>query len=249
MVELNKIQKIQVLRKYEVVANELRQLMLDGVFEVGSSLPSEQELSRQLGVGRSTVREALKLLEAWGLIGGNGPGSQSEIRGVPLQGFTNSLETMMEFAEISILEATEIRLVLEPYAAYCAAQNITRQKIEWLESCLRYEGELISNSEGYSERNFNIHLTIAKASGNRLLALLIEALKNVIIQVDKELIVTEELREKMHSQHIRIAKSISQGKSEEAKQLAHEHIANAIEMLGDRAATTFIRTSTAHLIK
>jgi len=244
MAELKKIKRIYVPRKYEIVADELRQLMLEGVFEVGSLLPNEQELSKQLGVGRSTVREALKLLEAWGLIKGNGPRGQSEIRGVPLEGFTNSLEMIMEFAEISILEATEIRLVLEPYAAYCAAHNITKQKMEWIESCLKSEEELMSDSEGHSKRNFNLHLAIAKASGNKLLAFLIEALKNVIIQVDKELIVTEERREKMHSQHIQIVKSISQGKGEEAKQLVYEHISFAIEMLRERAATTFIRTST-----
>ena len=249
MIKLDKIKKIQVLRKYEIVANELRQLMLDGVFEVGSLLPNEQELSKQLGIGRSTVREALKLLEAWGLIRGDGPRGQNEICGVPLQGFANSLQMIMDFAEISIVEVIEIRLVLEPFAAYCAAQNITKEKVEWLESCLKTEEDMASDPEGHSERNFNLHLTIAKASGNKLLAFLIEALKNVLIQQDKEVIVTDELRAKVHSEHIKIVKSICQGRGEEARQLVHDHLSFAFERLREKTSTAFIQTSSPHLTK
>ena len=65
---MKEFQKLEPVRVFEQVVQQIRELIVSGELQVGDKLPPEQELERQLSVSRSSIREALRVLEAEGLV-------------------------------------------------------------------------------------------------------------------------------------------------------------------------------------
>jgi GntR family transcriptional repressor for pyruvate dehydrogenase complex len=121
------------------IIESLRQDIVTRRLPHGERLPSEKELSDQFGVSQSTVREAIRALEAVGLIDvlhGNG----SFVRSQGDFALASALQTLLQLESVGIMEVLEVRQILGRYSIEAAASNATAQDIEAIASaCVRFD--------------------------------------------------------------------------------------------------------------
>jgi len=168
---------MQPIQRTSVTAQAIEQIkksLLSGEYQPGDKLSTETELSAALGVGRSTVREAIRTLEAMGYVELR-PGRGAFVRitreedaeaqaSVARAWFTESEETLLEFAQL--------RRLLEPEAAALAALHACAQgKAELTAALDAFCDAVQKGSDGatLSAADRLFHTTLIRESGNRLL--------------------------------------------------------------------------------
>jgi GntR family transcriptional regulator, transcriptional repressor for pyruvate dehydrogenase complex len=155
-----------------LVEQTLRWNIGTGIWEPGTSIPSERELAGELGVGRATLRSAIEVLRAEGLLvtsigrgGGTRIADHSPVAGPPLDG----AETRRK-----ILDYFEIRGAVEPEAAALAAERGTTRDFDRLREILL---ETATSVRSYRALDSRFHIGIAEASGNPLMLRVIAELR------------------------------------------------------------------------
>jgi len=164
------LERVEAQPTYQLVASSIEKRILGGVFKTGQQLPSELQLAKQLGVNRSTVREAIRVLEQSGLVFRKS--ARRLVISVPQEkDLAHQMTRAMILHEITFLELWEIMLPLEVRAAELAAERASAEEIALLETnltatsrCLEHEAELVA-------LDIEFHYIIAKASRNRALLL------------------------------------------------------------------------------
>ncbi|MBE7195935.1 MAG: FadR family transcriptional regulator, partial [Gordonia polyisoprenivorans] len=155
----------------ERVAREIvRDVAAAGV-TVGVKLPSEPEMCDRYGVGRGSLREALRILEVQGLISIKaGPGGGPTVAGMSSERLGATAALHLQFAGATLLSVAEARVVLEPVLARQAAVQADRAIVA------RLTHLSAAPSTGNFERDLRMsgafHTEVARASGNPVLALL-----------------------------------------------------------------------------
>lgn len=155
--------------------DRIKQMIISGRFAPGARLPPEQELSAELGLSRSSLREAVKALEVVRVLDvrrGDGTYVTSLEPRLLLEatGFIAELQS-----DTSMLELTEVRRVLEPAAAAMAATRMDDEALaQLLASVEAIEG--YTSIEQIVAHDLDFHRQIARSSGNSYLAGLIDAL-------------------------------------------------------------------------
>lgn len=149
-----------------IVADVLRRRIALGGFVPGSRLPTEREIAAALGVGRTTVRQAVRLLREEGIVtttsGRNGGSRVGDGR---LQRTGRRERITAEF-ERFLKDAMECRIAIEPFAAQLAAGRATRNERRRL-SHLMKEGP--SDLGSFHRLDTEFHLAVAEASHNTML--------------------------------------------------------------------------------
>ncbi|WP_144874846.1 FadR/GntR family transcriptional regulator [Microbacterium sp. 1.5R] len=155
----------------------LRALIADGALRPGDRLPSEGELCERLGVSRGSLREAIRMLAALGVLETrHGSGSYvGELRAADLIGSLSLTVGLLPMA--GVLELTELRRVLEPHAAALAAARIDSDTVAVLDGILA-EIEASDDVEEHSRLDHIFHMTISEVAGNDALRSLIEVLRS-----------------------------------------------------------------------
>lgn len=158
-----RVRAVRNLQLYETVAREIGQAVLTGQFPVGRPLPSERVLCEQLGVGRSTLREALVSLAALGIV------SMQQGRGVFVQEVPSAL-LQSRLARLdqhpSMLDVAEARMAIEVAAAELAATRRSDRDLELMQEALEaMDAELDQGRTGVEEDAL-FHIYLLAASGN-----------------------------------------------------------------------------------
>ncbi len=147
------------------VADDIVRTIIGRELKPGDKLPNEFELASKLGVGRSTVREAIKILVSRNVVeirrgAGTFVSARSGVSEDPLG---------LQFIEDTTRVATDLlqlRFLLEPRLASLAAGNSTPEQIaEMMQLCDACERKMLTG-ENFAEENTAFHAAIARASGN-----------------------------------------------------------------------------------
>ncbi|MEX2648213.1 MAG: FadR/GntR family transcriptional regulator [Alphaproteobacteria bacterium] len=154
------------------IAARLRKAILDGVYVRGERLPAERQLALDLATSRSTVREALGVLEDGGLVARR-VGSGTFVTWEPGLGDRDVGE------ETSPLELVEVRLALEPHMARLATINATPRDLERLAAALGDIENAGADPEGFTRWDRQLHELIAEATHNPLLVVLYRQVNHV----------------------------------------------------------------------
>ena len=153
--ELNSLKRVSIVQQVEqVIADRI----VDGTYAVDTKLPAEMTLSKQLGVGRGTVREAFRLLEAKGLVEIR-PGRGAFVASDKEAGTEQTVQ-WFRANEMELLDCVQVRNALEPLAALLELQHIHQKFVEAVE---KQDAATIAK---YDEK---FHTSIVKASRNQLL--------------------------------------------------------------------------------
>lgn len=163
----------------DVTADRIIEVILEHDLKPGHKLPTESELTQLLGVGRSTVREAVRRLVTRNILDvRQGSGIfVSDKRGVPEDPLG---VTFMGDSIQSALQLSDVRLTLEPEFAAIAAMKATPELIEKLQECCHRVEECIANGENYREADIAFHRCIAECSGNHVLENIVPVISSSI---------------------------------------------------------------------
>lgn len=147
------------------VAERLTEGIINNEYAIGEKLPIEPELMKIYGVGRSSIREAIKILSIKGVLSvQQGVGTF-----VVSKNIQESLETQMNKAQIE--DVFEVRALLESKIASRAAKYHTEKDLKTIKSYLDLRAKLSKENQALEcyQADINFHVAIAEACGNSLL--------------------------------------------------------------------------------
>ena len=158
------------MRTHEQVVAEIESRLIAGSLKAGDRLPPERQFAEALGVSRGAVREALRILEAIGVVEagtGSGPSSGSMIVKDSIAGMAMVLRIHLQLASFTQDDLVEVRLLIERLAARKAADTASSEDIADLRSLV--DGMRgVHTTAAYNDLDAAFHVRIVQASDNAL---------------------------------------------------------------------------------
>jgi GntR family transcriptional repressor for pyruvate dehydrogenase complex len=173
-------QPIQRARTYDLVAQRLIELIASNRLGAGSPVPTERELAAAYAVGRSSVREALRILESQGVLA-PGPGGALVVADAP-RPLSRSLRLVMTLGPADARDLFELRRVLEVDAARMAAERRLDEHLDAMRATVEEMARSLDDGDAaaYIDADVRFHLAIARATGNRLVEACMDAVRDVL---------------------------------------------------------------------
>ena len=171
-------QPIERRKVYELVAERLIARLGDGL-QPGDPLPPERELMQLYAVGRSSVREALRMLESKGLIESRGNGAF--VVSGPRNPFAAGLGELIAGGHTDVQQLFEVRGVLEGEIAALAAERRTDEQVARLRASIQAMDTGLAAEETYIAADIDFHLILAEATGNRFVVHLMDAVRDQLL--------------------------------------------------------------------
>src|SRR5471032_2877664 len=198
---------------------QLRQRITQGVWAIGERLPTEPELSAELGISRNTVREAMRVLAFSGLI---------EIRqgdGSYLRSMTDPLGAMKAMSHCTLAQAQETRQILEVEAVGLAALRRTDEDLVALRAALKasgdhYQGDL----EHYISCDLVFHKRLVDAAHNPALSELYHYFSSIVGAQLRQTLNIQPRRQAVFDLHGALLDAVEQQDPERAKALSRQLI-------------------------
>jgi GntR family transcriptional repressor for pyruvate dehydrogenase complex len=216
------------------VSRELLALIENGTFPPGSKLPTEKELTERFNMSRVPIREALSMLRAAGIVSSR-QGGGSYVEETTSSDFIQGIRIESDKVE-SIIHLFELRKILEPEAAFLAAQRRTPEQLEQMKAILnRLENESLSKGSHGKDIDIEFHRSIVNATHNPIMIQTLKTLSNVYkscLQVT--LSPNEKLkrkREAVFREHQQIYNAIEAEEPELARIQSLIHLRNAEKKL------------------
>lgn len=214
-------------RAYEQAAEQIAARIQDGAWQPGDRLPSERDLALQLGISRGSTREALRILEAMGWLEIKpGDGTIVRDRRAKQEGLAAHL---LAGVSVEVGDLWEVRKLIEPGAAYLAAERCNATELAAIEAILQQMQELSERGAQADvfKANPDFHMAVAWASGNAMIAHIQRMLLEAELQAMKT--VTQEDRTAQQAsntlaEHRRIFEEIRAGRAREAERAAFDHL-------------------------
>jgi DNA-binding FadR family transcriptional regulator len=225
---------MQVPKASEVLANELREAILSGKFPEGTPLPPERDMVTQTQMSRTTVREALRILEVQGLIRiKTGRSGGAFVQRPDGDSVANTVSLLIRGQQIRMTALLEAREGIEPVCARLAAKYRTDADLDRLtaaNAAIAVEGPL----EGFLRANVDWHVAVAAASHNELLTGFMAALSRAIYaSTDNRGFVDAEVRRTAVSAHLRITEAIRDRDMDAALRRMARHVHSYAEAIAE----------------
>ncbi len=212
--------RIKVPKSSDVLAERLKQEILGDGYNLGAALPTERELVSTTGLSRGSVREALRILEAQGLVntraGRYGGTTVSQPTADQLAGHIN---LYVKGRSVSVRALVEVRLALEPMVAALAAVRRTDADLANLHAIAeRIEWASDNDLSAFLEENVNWHEAIAAASHNDLLHAFASSVSGLMFEASQiKEFASAEVRQRVRYAHARILEAIEAGDADLAR--------------------------------
>jgi len=197
--------------------------LIRGAWSEGERIPAERELCQQLGVGRASLREALKALEIMGMIETRlGEGTyvckRSEFFSRPL------LWAIASGSEADVRELVEARVLIEVELAGLAAERAKASDIRQLTDLLDQMEKSRANPQEFVQADVNFHLTIARAASNGILMNALHLIRNLLQEWILSAVAIKGVPEKACAQHKRLLLAIKSHDSAAAREEMRNHL-------------------------
>lgn len=211
----------------EKVAQNIRQMIIDKNLEPGDKLQNELDLTKDLNVSRSTVREAIKILVSTNVLQvrrGTGtfvsanPGISKDPFGIT---FIEEKDLLSHFFEV--------RLIVEPQMAEIAAIRGTEEEISLIRKAYEHVRNAITSGLDHTEADIEFHNQIAKSTHNPILQRIVPIINDGIIGGYAKTKDIPEAAGTVLIQHRNIMHAIERRDFEMAKKYMHEHILFGLE--------------------
>jgi len=153
-------------RVFEDVVQQIRLDIARGKLKPGDRLPSDGDLEKRFGVGRSSIREAIRALELFGLLWVKRGRDGGAFFTPDSQKLARDSFSQLSIGSTSLSDSLEFRKALEPRAAALAARRATADVVAELRRSIRMMGSNVGSSESFVESNRIFHEAIARATRN-----------------------------------------------------------------------------------
>lgn len=232
------ISTIRPVSTYELVVEQVKRAIFLGRFVPGDKLPAERDLAAQMLVSRTTIREAMRVLEGEGLIqvkrgaaGGLVVKAQSNLQ-------PNEIEAYMEGQRELLDSIFEYRIANECMAARLAATRRTKEQLRRMSVCLKAMKHLCetpamraitANIARFRALDSEFHLVLAEACGNRFIMQAVEDSRTAMfLPIGK---VFKRLEDSANEHHEAIYAAVKDGEPDRAAEAMRLHIVTSRESL------------------
>lgn len=205
-----------------------KSLIEEGTFSPGAKLPPERDLAKHFGVNRSSLRQALKVLQLMGVLRqrvGDGTYLTAEVN----DGLRVPIEFMLLIGRITDEELFDARLLVEPQLAARAARQATTRELEALKEAIS-DMKTSETSQARMEADLAFHEIIFEAARNRLYQMIFVVIHRAILR-SMERVVKSMRLERPLGFHKQIYAAIYNRNPEEAYRLMEKHLLDAKSQL------------------
>lgn len=197
--------------------------LIRGAWAEGEKIPAERDLCQQLGVGRASLREALKALEIMGMIETRlGDGTyvckRSDFFSRPL------LWAIASGSGTDVRELIEARVLIEVELAGLAAERATREHVDRLTGFLESMVKAKNSPQEFVRADVEFHLAIARAASNSILLNALQLIRNLLQQWILSAVAVKGVPEKACAQHRRLLAAIKSNDGAAARKEMRKHL-------------------------
>jgi len=207
----------------------LKQKIISGEWPPGSRIPTLQQISKELEISVSTVREALRTLESQGNVSIE-HGRGMYVRNDPLL-LEDPTANLKELGDISLVKLLEARLLIEPEVAALSAENATASQVKQLRALADAMIKQMGEGGPFLETDLAFHHLIAESAQQPVLQRMLESIYPLLSEGRKQTNTLPHMRTKASNYHTLIAIAIEERRSEQAKQLMYHHIQDMLNAL------------------
>ncbi|HEY2056466.1 MAG TPA: FCD domain-containing protein [Solirubrobacterales bacterium] len=217
------VQPIKIARAYEQLAGLLRERITSGDLRVGDRLPSESALAEQAGVSRSTVREALRILEQGGLVERASPRIMVVADRSEDPGF-RELRRALRQHNVTFHHLHEAMMTLDPELTRFAAIRADRSDLKELNEALAEQEKHLGHLAEWSRLDVEFHSMLAEISANPALVIAREPISQLLMPALYRFMDTREMAEHATKYHRRIVEEIEVRDPDTAAAVMRRHI-------------------------
>jgi DNA-binding FadR family transcriptional regulator len=217
------------------VAEAIKDWVVERGLQAGDRLPGEAELIEQFGMAKGTIREAMRVLEAQGLIKTRtGPGGGSFVHEVSRQRAKALLGNYFYFKNLTIGDIYQLRLTLEPELAAALAGKLSEDVLQLLEENIAEYSEPASTLDEEREQHvasLRFHAILAEQAKNPLLGFIIDFMVNLLtdLTVYRRLYSPPniELWKQGRDHQQRLVAALRNGNADQARAIMSDHMETA----------------------
>jgi GntR family transcriptional repressor for pyruvate dehydrogenase complex len=220
------------MRMPEAIARQIEDQIYGGQLLPDEMLPSESALMKEFGVGRNTVREALRMLETSGLVSvRQGSHGGPVIKGFTAEFVSDFLVKAFRLGGISAEAFHEFRLAIEPSIAelIAAKKDLDKNLITRMENNIEQSRKLFDSGVPTAHGNMDFHVLLAEATGNQLFIIVLRTLREGLEMIAPAS--EEGYRFETIEYHCRILDAIKARDPKSAKILMYEHLVQIREVI------------------
>jgi DNA-binding FadR family transcriptional regulator len=172
--------RVRLSRASDEIVSQLSQALFDGRLQPGQTLGAEAELADRFGVSRSSVREAMRTLEASGIVEiGMGPKGGARIAQGDPKRFAHALAVQLRLVGVTAGEVLDVRIGVEWMGAQLAAANARPDELDEMAALLE-EARRAREPERVGALGHAFHMLIAEASHNRVLVATLTSIREAL---------------------------------------------------------------------
>lgn len=191
------------------LAQRIRELIQSGGYQEGDRLPAIMEMARRFGVGHPTVREALKKLETMGVVEihhGSGVyvGRNHDVLVLATPDYVGTVTKKL------LLDLVQARIPIELQSVALAARNVSEEHLQEMRQLLASAGENLDDDEVLNAVNMAFHRQIGLASGNTVLAQLLDVVRELFVDEQRIILNIFGSRQRDHQEHLAILEALEQ---------------------------------------
>ncbi len=231
------------------VAEAIKSWVVEHRLRAGDRLPAEAEMIERFGMAKGTIREAMRILEAQGLVKTRtGPGGGVFVHEVSRERARALLGNYFYFKDLTIADIYELRQALEPELAATLAGKLPEEVLARLEAVIASYAEPSKSIEEEREQHITsleFHALLAEQSPNPLLGFCIDFMVALLsdLTVYRELYAppNHQLWEKGRAFQCRLVEALRDGRADDARQIMADHMATARSLMEGQEAVMLQR--------
>lgn len=219
-------------RTHDTLLKDIETDLRSGKIQVGDRLPGERTLAETYGISRASVREAIRVLDAMGILRssvGSGPTSGAIIVSDPSAGLSSALRLHVASSRLPVEDIVETRILLETWAARAGAAYTGADKdVDQAARLLYAMDDSGIDRATFHELDARFHVTLSSLAGNAVVATMMESLSGAIVSYVKGAMdameAWPEVIATLRTQHHGIFNAVQSRDGELAARLLQEHI-------------------------
>jgi GntR family transcriptional repressor for pyruvate dehydrogenase complex len=223
-------QPVQTVRAYQRIVEQIEEALVRGDLTPGQRLPSERELVTQFAVSRSTVREALRVLESSGVVRSR-PGDPNGPEILPFSAgpLRKQMTRLARVDELSLSELIAFRMIMDGAAIQLASRLRTAEQLAEMEQTLvAMRAAIDVDFDAFSEADLAFHEAIARVSRNSLIQTCNEVVRGVVLGLISDKIAnaanSRALMLESLQHHAEVVEAIRAGDGHAAARIARQNL-------------------------
>jgi len=216
-------------RAFEAILHQLKDAIATGALRAGDRLPSERDLAERFRASRASVREALRVLEALGIVGTRrGADNGAVLLSEPGNAFTTVLDLLVALRHIPLADVVEFRVMLESNAVRRLAGSGGAASLDTLRVLLDRMADPAVEQAEFHQLDASFHVALVRSAGNRLVNLVETAADSTLraLVTDVALVAADwaAVRPRLIDEHRHIYDAVAAGDAALAEERISAHV-------------------------